>query len=191
MKTWMLYLMLMISAGAVVAQSGFQKKAIQILPNSQLTISGDTNINEFECQFNTEHLKEHKNLKYSVHNNSISFQNAVLVLNNEDFDCGNKGINRDFKDLIQADEYPEITLELNKIELEGKNKARADVTISIAGLENQYNIPVEIIDNPVPHFRGTLKINIKDFELHAPKKVFGLIVVKEDVDVNFNLSVQK
>lgn len=191
MKTWMLYLLLMINAGVMVAQSGFQKKAIQILPDSQLTISGDTNINEFECQFNTKHLKEHKNLRYSVQDNRIRFENAVLVLNNEDFDCGNKGINRDFRDLIQADEYPEITLELNQIKLEGRNKARAEVTISIAGLENQYNIPVEIIDDPVPHFRGTLKININDFELHAPKKVFGLIVVKEDVDVNFNLSVQK
>ena len=38
--------------------------------------------------------------------------------------------------------------------------------------------------------KGTLRLNIKDFNLKSPKKLFGLIEVDNNVDINFNLFLQ-
>ena len=189
MKTVLLFF-LIIGCSASFSQNGFQKQSIQVLPESQLTITGDTNINTFLCNFNTAPILHNKNLRYTVNKAEISFENAKLRLEDQGFDCGNKSINRDFQKLIQSDKYPEIILEIKKIYFETSNHAKAEVIISIAGKHKKYKIPVEIINSPTPRYKGNLQLNINDFELTPPKKIFGLIEVKEDIEINFNLIVE-
>lgn len=190
MKTALLYIMIIGWSTLSFAQTGFQNKSIQILPESQLTITGDTNINEFLCAFNTALIPQNKNLRYTVNKSGIIFENAKLRLEDQGFDCGNKAINKDFQKLIQSDKYPEIVLEIKKIYFETINQAKAEVVISIAGKHKEYIVPVEIINSTTPQYKGILKLNINDFKLTPPKKIFGLIVVKEDIEINFNLLVE-
>ena len=173
------------------AQNSYHQESIKILPVSQLTISGDTNINAFLCDFNTALLKQSQNINYKSDASRISFKNAILTLNNKGFDCGNKGINKDFQLLLQSEEYPEISLELKEIRFTGESLANAEVTISIAGEQKNYKVPIEIETHPTTHYKGILHLNIRDFELKPPKKLFGLIVLKEEIEIKFNLKVQK
>lgn len=189
MKRLVMLFLFLISGPIVSAQNSYNNTKVQILPESKLTISGDTNINEFECEFNTAHLDENTNLRYKINKSNIVFENAVLNLDNKGFDCGNKGINRDFRDLIKSDQYPEIILTLKEIDLENPELAKAKVIICIAGIEKKYQVPVEISKGKVPHFKGKINLNIRDFKLEPPKKALGLIVVKEEIEVNFNLTV--
>lgn len=189
MKRLMMLFLFLISGHIVSAQSSYNNTQVQILPESKLTISGDTNINEFECEFNTAHLDENTNLRYKVNKSNIIFENAILNLNNKGFDCGNRGINKDFRELIKSDRYPEITLCLKEIDLKDPKLALAKVTICIAGIEKKYQVPVEISKDKIPHFKGKIHLNIRDFKLEPPKKALGLIVVKEEIEVKFNLSV--
>ena len=189
MKTLLLFF-LIIGCSASFSQNGFQNQSIQILPKSQLTITGDTNINTFLCNFNTALIPHNKNLRCTVNKAEISFENAKLRLEDQGFDCGNKSINRDFQKLIQSDKYPEIILEIKKLYFKTSNHAKAEVIISIAGKHKKYKIPVEIINSPTPRYKGNLQLNINDFELTPPKKIFGLIEVKEDIEINFNLIVE-
>ncbi|MFD1094262.1 YceI family protein [Salegentibacter chungangensis] len=191
MKRLLVLSLFLISGLIVHAQENYTNTSVQILPQSKLTIKGDTNIKDFECEFNTANLEENKNIEYTHTGKGISFKNAVLCLDNLGFDCGNRGINEDFRDLIQAEKYPEILLKLNEINLENPKLAEAKVTIFIAGKSRRYVVPVNIVDDSIPYFKGKLTLNIKDFDLEAPKKALGLIVVKEEIEVNFNLSVAK
>lgn len=190
MKRLMLYGMLLFCA-SIYAQSATHTQEIKILPVSSLTISGDTNITEFECDYYTAQIKESTPLEYTISANEIIFNKAELHLKNKGFDCGNKAINKDFHALVQSEEYPEIILKLNKISLSSGNMADAKVTICIAGIENNYELPVSIATDNSARFKGTLKLNINDFKLQPPKKLFGMIVVKKDIEIQFDLSIQK
>lgn len=190
MKTVLLYLLLLGFSALSYAQNGFQKKSIQILPESKLTITGDTNINEFLCAYNTSLIPQTGNMKFTGNPEEIRFENAILKLDNKGFDCGNKAINKDFQTLIKSNEYPEIELELKELCFKTNNQAIALITISIAGKQKDYKVPVIIKENPVAQYAGKLKLDINDFNLIPPKKLFGLIVVKEDIEINFNLIVE-
>lgn len=63
----------------------------------------------------------------------------------------------------------------------------AQVEISIAGKKKQYVVPMKIVSTPATCFEGSLQLDINDFELQPPKKLFGMIKVKEDIEINFNL----
>lgn len=171
------------------AQNGFVPKSIEILPNSELSITGDTNINAFRCEFNTFFLEQCREVVYHKVGNHIRFENAILSLKNEGFDCGNRPINKDFHALLNTKEYPKITLELTEINLEHSNRGKANVKITIAGKENNYSLPIGIVSAPTHCFIGKLKLDIRDFGLQLPKKFFGLIVIKEEIEIDFNLSV--
>lgn len=173
-----------------MAQDKLEKTTVQILPDSELTITGDTNINKFRCGFNTAMLERSKGITFQTKNSKIEFKEAVLNLDNRGFDCGNKGINKDFHALLQTDKYPEITLELIEVNMQDPASAIATVRISIAGKQKNYSLPVEVRNFPVNCFIGQLKLDINDFDLKPPKKMFGLIVVKEEIEINFNLTVK-
>jgi hypothetical protein len=38
--------------------------------------------------------------------------------------------------------------------------------------------------------KGQLKLNIKDFKLKSPKKLLGMVVVNDNVEISFNLFLQ-
>lgn len=189
MKTVLLYLLLIGLSALSYAQNGFQKKSIQI-PESNLTITGDTNIKEFLCAYNTSLIPQTGNMKFTGKSEEICFEIAILKLDNKGFDCRNKAINKDFQSLIKSNEYPEIELELKELCFNTPNQPIAQITISIAGKQKDYKVPVIIKENPVSQYAGKLKLVINDFNLILPKKLFGLIVVKEDIEINFNLIVK-
>lgn len=191
MKTILLYSFLLLFFTAGIAQNGSRNTNVNILPSSTLTISGDTNISAFTCAYDPEMIPSANKVKVTEKHDQLFFENAILTLNNKGFDCGSRGINKDFHTLIKTEEYPCILLELKKLTMDTPKSAVADVLISIAGIKKNYKLPVEIIEGEIPQYKGNLTLNINDFKLEPPKKMFGLIVVKEDIDINFNLNVEK
>lgn len=191
MKTLILIPFLLLFTTLGFAQNGTNNRTVRIMPESKLTITGDTNISKFLCDFNSEMIPETRKVKVFEKQEELHFKNAILTLDNTGFDCGSKGINRDFHALIKTDEYPEISLELKKLRINTPTDAIADLIISIAGKTKTYKLPVKIVDGKIPQYKGNLSLNINDFNLKPPKKLFGLIVVKENIDINFNLNVEK
>ena len=190
MKKIAFVLAVLLCVGITHAQS-FQKKEVTVLPSSSLTIIGDSNIAAFKCKFDTSLLEESQVVSYSQTGNEIRFTGAVLVLKNKGFDCGSKGINRDFHDLLQTDDHPRILLDLYKVALSSPSKGLATVVITIAGKKRTYEVPVTVKNGMIAEFKGNLHLNIKDYGLEAPKKLFGMIVVKDEIDIDFNLLVKK
>ncbi|UJH90837.1 YceI family protein [Antarcticibacterium sp. 1MA-6-2] len=191
MKNLLLCLLVFCLGFTGFSQNSYEKKTVRILPDSHLKITGDTNISKFKCDFNTARLERTSSVEYKVHENHIKFSNATLKLENEGFDCGNKAINKDFHSLLKTDKYPQISLELTEIHLYKEKSGKAYVTITIAGNKKDYTLPVEISKKAsAANYAGTLKLDIRDFDLEPPKKMFGLIVIKDEIEIDFNLAVK-
>lgn len=159
---------------------------IEIFPDSYLEIRGQSNINSFTCTFDSKLLQREQQVKIVPKENQLFFINTNLSLPSLYFDCGNRGINRDFKDLVKADEFPEISIRLLDIDDRTKENITARVLITIAGEAKIYSFPVNF-DSDLEVISGKWTLSIKDFNLEPPKKAFGIIVIKEEIEISFQL----
>ncbi|RAR72520.1 YceI family protein [Flavobacterium aciduliphilum] len=165
------------------------KTKVKISPKSEVIICGKSNVNSFQCKYNSNYLED-EIVVTSIKNGDtkICLNNAKIAIKSKGFDCANNMITRDFKTILKADDYDNINIELREIDITNTNlNTRLD--IEIAGKSKEYVIPMTY-NQKTDNAKGTLKLNIKDFDLKSPKKLFGLIEVDETVEINFNLFLQ-
>ena len=84
--------------------------------------------------------------------------------------------------------YPgrSIPLKLNKLTL----FFQINTLMKIAGQEREYWIPVLFVRNGTTlSFSGNLPINILDFSLQPPTKLFGLVQVYPTISIDFSIEV--
>ena len=172
----------------LVAQKDFGKENLRILPQSELIITGSTNVNRFDCRFDIDQITDSRSIKYSIEESCLRFPDLNLSLTTNGFDCGNKRMNEDFQDLLKSDEYPVINININKVQLISNQYAKTFITVRLAGKENSYNLPVQIEND---RFKGKFSMNIRDFGLEPPTKALGLIEVNEEIEVQFNLLIRR
>lgn len=186
-----IFITLIFSTLAFTTGAIFIDTSVLIAPESQLLIKGTTNVNNFQCEFNIKEIDKPIPLYYKVLDDKIIFEKARLILDTDCFDCGNKGMNKDFRKLLKSDEHPEIQLQLKEIHKNKVNSANVIVELRIAGKSKTYYAPITFKDQNDIRVSGALKVNITDFGLEAPKKALGLIVVSEHVEINFQLIFQE
>lgn len=187
MNRLLIYIFLVFLISSRASAQEFHEKTIDILPTTRLTIDGEANVKNFTCVFKTEFLTRKKNISYTVDDKTIRFKNAVLNLRNEGFNCGHRAIDKDFHLLLKTKEYPEIHFQLLEARIQEDYKGEVMVSIEIAGVSKKYFFPVQLRPSPIDRFVGRLKLNIRDFNLEPPKKLMGLIVIKEEIEISFDL----
>lgn len=167
--------------------------SVLIAPTSKILIKGKTNISTFKCQYNVSKLNKPIPVFFRKYKDEIIFDKTTLVLDNANFDCGGTGINNDFQKLLKSETYPHIFIKLKEIseDLNNENRIQALLDIEIAGITRPYSIPIEFEGEDTLLIKGILSLNLRDFNLEPPKKAFGLIVVKDTIDINFQLRVEE
>jgi len=121
-------------------------------------------------------------------NSKIVLDGAKLAIKSTGFDCAHKMITKDFKTILKADEYPHIVINVKEINTI-KESITAKLHVKIAGVEKEYVVPITYNPNN-GNVKGLLKLNIQDFQLKSPKKLLGMVVVNDNVEINFNLFLQ-
>ncbi len=167
--------------------------SVIIAPNSKLVINGKTNVNSFKCEYDILKLSDRIPVSFKRVENKIVFKETTLVLETGCFDCGGMGINSDFQKLLKAEEFPEVFIRLKEISLNPnhKNEVEAFLKLDISGVSRPYSIPVKLSGDDLLQVEGVLSLNIRDFNLEPPKKALGLIVVKDTIDINFQLKIKE
>ena len=174
-------------------QIGTHCKLISITSASELQINGTSNVKDFKCAYNIQNLKIPVKIHYQTFKDVIKFENTLLVLENTGFDCGGRRINQDFHGLLKSEAYPEIRLKLKEVILNSlkDNTATALIEIQIAGISKSYHMESEYHYDSDWNISGKLKLNIQDFSLEAPKKMLGLVVVSDTIEISFNLLLKE
>jgi hypothetical protein len=177
--------------------TGFTTKGIWIIDaESQLTIQGSTNVNDFTCKI--AYCTGTDTLQYIENSTTreLRFTRSRMTVPIRSFDCGAKSISKDFWKTLQAETYP--NLEINFISLQNlyfkdKTTVKGIVDITLAGVTSRYAICYKVTLRPNGNvlLEGTHAVNFSDFQLVAPEKLKGLIKVKEVLNVDFNLVLKE
>ena len=142
-------------------------------------INGSTNVNSFQCV----------NSKFKNDGSVYSFSEKNLpniILKVTDFDCGNKMMTRDFQKILNAEKYPEMTIKFIKFTKTQKNYI-AVVEVKMMNQSRRYNVEFAMENNKMT---GRKNVKFSDFNITPPKKMGGMIVVKNDLDLIFSLSAK-
>lgn len=166
-----------------------EKCVVRISKGSELYLKGSANVHDFSCTYDRKLLETSVPVTFRKKQDKMIFDQALIRLENKGFGCGGKGINKDFHNLLETETYPYIDLNLKEVthKTGGMN---ALISITIAGIRKIYNIPVQLDTDEGLRCSGILPLNIRDFGLQPPKKMLGLIVVDEKIDIYFDLSLK-
>lgn len=142
-------------------------------------INGSTNVNSFQCV----------NSKFKNDGSVYSFAEKNLpniILKVADFDCGNKMMTKDFQKILNSERYPEMTIKFVKFTKAQKNYL-AIVEVKMMNQSRRYNVEFELENNKMT---GRKNVKFSDFNITPPKKMGGMIVVKDDLNLSFSLSTK-
>ncbi|MER3375018.1 MAG: YceI family protein [Allomuricauda sp.] len=166
---------------------------VRVAPESEVVISGTTNVNQFTCKYNLQELEMPIRLIYDEKSEQIQFKNAELKLVNDCFDCGGKAINKDFQELLKTERHPQVELKLLYVDPPSPNQSKVDVgvEIKIAGVSRKYQSVLYCEQTSNICVNGTLELKLSDFELEPPKKMLGMIKVDDEIRVHLTLQMSE
>lgn len=165
------------------------------MPESQLTISGKSNVNTFQCH-SADVMQKGSFMAFEpTTSGTIGFYNASVALKVKSLSCGSKLIEKDLNKSMMSDRFPFIYLDFKDAKLSAKypnntSKYLATVKITIANTTKETKVELMLQQLTANTYRltGTQTLVLKDFNINPPKAMFGLIVVNEEITINFNIT---
>ena len=192
MKKIMFLVSILLAFAFTKTDTAIKSTSVVISPKSSLMVKGSTNINNFKCIYDIEKFNSPIPVIYYLSNGKLKFKETVLILENKCFDCGGRAINKDFQKILKTESYPQIKMFLKQVNGYDLNKSlEALVDLEIAGVKKPYTIKVNISKENDLTINGGLKINLKDFNIESPKKLFGIIKIDEIIEIDFSLLVKE
>jgi hypothetical protein len=159
---------------------------IYIKQGSEISITGSSNVNCFTCHYTTEIASGCQQIEYKQNSNTIYLKNAEINLKSKAFDCGGRMINKDFNTLMESDKFPHIKIIFEEI-IVMENGFEIFAQIEIAQKFNQCSFIISTQNNY--NYTGKLELNIKDFDMEAPRKLLGAIKVDPEIIINFDFNL--
>ena len=86
-----------------------------ILEKVSIVIKGRSNVNEFDCTLENLEGGEALDIIGFYDGESVNFEGLKLNIPIEGFDCGVRMMTRDFRDLLESEKYPKLSLDIKKI----------------------------------------------------------------------------
>lgn len=171
-----------------------------ITEKSSLTLSGSSNVNKFACKTYDNISDGSILIETNDRGNTVSFSNAVLRIKIKSFDCKNPLITKDFYHNLDADNNPNIDVELlhaipvsgGKILKSSKGRFKADVAISLNGMSRLDEIIVhwQRVEENLYRFTGSKKLQMSDYGIDSPVAALGIIKVRDDIFISFDLYIK-
>jgi len=163
--------------------------------SSTITVTGKSNVNEFNCQvpgyYQTDtifvsQLSSSKDVRLS----------GDLEVDVFKFDCHSKMITKDLRKTLKADQYPRLKIRFLSLEHLPDPQFTAQcikgiVEVELAGVRKVLQIPYVFVNNGTSGYllNGTKTFYFSDFSLTPPRKLAGIVQVKDEFLVDFKLKV--
>jgi hypothetical protein len=163
------------------------------IPDNYVHISGETNINCFECKYDEKRDSQNANNVLLMYPRSPgnTIETYIPISN---FECNNSAMYTDFQELLQAQEYPYIKIEIDPLQLKNilpqKTSLDLNVAITIANITNVQPISCSVnsYSNSTVSIAGEAIIHLPDYQIEPPVKFMGLVKVRDEVTISFSFN---
>lgn len=191
-----LFIVVLVLANRVAAQNGTAEAnyhQVKITASS-IIIKGETNVNTFQCSMDQPALNDSIIVKNIWLNQKLEFEGLRLKYKVDQFDCGLRAMNSDFQELLKAEKEPYLYLQLNSITLHPTNDAfeeldvDAEVEVLLAGVRKKIKVRGgKVINHSSAQMtlKGDKELLMTDFNIEPPTKMFGMIKVTDDIEIEF------
>ena len=165
--------------------------------SSRLWLSGTSTLNAFECQ--AKKLRLDHGVDHVIEGSGFTMPGVSLVVPINNLDCDNRRMNKDLRAALQADVFPEIRLDVFRIEMpwdvagdaekNGRPRVTLYGTMSLAGSSREVTIRLTswLDDMKRLHGQGSLEVRMTDFGVEPPTALFGLVKAHDDILIRFHL----
>jgi polyisoprenoid-binding protein YceI len=186
-------------AGVPSSSAQTQHKRLTVHPKSQFWIQGKATTHAFTCQVETVDGRAllpaagQDSIPKEANDEQTTVEVNVPV---RSFDCGNRVMTKDLKETLKMEEHPNIHFEL----IDARVGAPVDTSeqwrpvevlgaLTVAGKKRVTNLSAlgRAIDENRFRIRGCQPLRMTDFNIEPPTKAFGLIKVKDRIEVQFDL----
>ena len=142
---------------------------------NNFTIIGKTNVNTFKCI----------NKNFDTPSTFGNLTNNKIIINVVDFNCKFDYITKDFRKTLSADKFPQIQVSFGKFK---KNTAGTYSSLAEVKLMNKVrNYTIELTENG-NIITAKQVVKFSDCGVTPPNKMGGMIVVKDELQLFFNLN---
>ncbi|MCB0628971.1 MAG: YceI family protein [Saprospiraceae bacterium] len=195
-----LFLLLLLSVVFLSYRYTGHSGKFRIDPSSKLRLEGATNINQFTCDCQENFPVDTYYANEGAHAYLLRLEKTELKLRIQNLDCGRAAINKDLRKALQADEHPYIRIEVETIRLPEPEDAinsekwtniPVKTRITIAGVSRPLHLSVDAkaIGKNIYHLRSKTQVAMTDFGIDPPKPMLGMIKVKDEITIDFDLKV--
>lgn len=188
-----------LSGGELFSQSTFRAHE-----NSRLWIEGRSNVNTFECmaqeyiaeailpEIQNQQIDEAELPEVNIEDN-VTITVGIKV---DGFECGRSRMNRDLKEALNSDEFPEITFTLRNAtaltipeNIEDGFELEVEGSLTVAGVTREITFQSQgyyMSDGRIRAI-GSKSIKMSDFNVEPPTALLGLVKAEDELNVRFDL----
>ncbi len=189
-----IFLFPILMMAASLRPQGTVRWAVQ--QNSNLNVQGSSNVNRFTCSIKS--IGACDTLTVNSSTGSGVALRGCIKMDVMSFDCHNGLIQRDLRKTLKAEEYPKMTirfLSLKKMPLLNRQSENITgwVEVELAGAKKVMEINYAFQTNAAGQIllNGGKKFCFSDFKLEPPRKMAGLVKIRDEFDVHFQLVLKR
>lgn len=153
------------------------KNTLLIVNRVEVKISGTSTVGKYKCT-NTFYRRD----TIVLNLNKKNCINAEVPMLN--FDCGNKLMTKDLLSTVKHKKFPNSYVKITDIKPYNKYY-KCNLTFLIT--DKTLNYKDFILYKSDNKIQGTISLNFSDIDLEPPVKMAGLIKVKDQIVIDFNL----
>lgn len=166
-----------------------------IQSESRLTIYGTSNVSDFVCRMDSYASRDTLEYNRDPKSSELTFIKNRMTIPIRNFDCGNNQITKDFRHTLQVDKHPHLDVRFISLQnfVASQPTVQGFINITLAGKTTRYVVVYEVkrINAKTIKLVGKQFVNFSDFNLEPPQKMFGLIQVAEQLNVEFDLFLKE
>jgi hypothetical protein len=162
--------------------------------NSTLRVQGKSNVNSFSCNIN-EYTEKDTLIFANIPSKPIKLS-GDLQMNIESFNCHSSLITSDLRKTLKSKEFPKIIIRFLYLEtmptLLKTEIIKGWIEVELAGVIKRFKLDYSFSTGA----SGDIQLNggrefcFSDFKLTPPKKLAGLIKIKDEFNVDFKLTLR-
>ena len=164
--------------------------------NSNLSVHGSSNVNRFTCVIKSIGVCD--TLFVTKNTGTAVALNGCLKLDVLAFNCHNNLIQKDLRKTLKAEQYPKMSIRfLSLKKMPTLIRQTEDITgwveVELAGIKKVMELNYSFLTNAAGEIllNGSRKFCFSDFSLAPPRKLAGLVKIRDEFDVQFQLVLKR